>query len=764
MVRCWEGWFGHPPGMHSIRTAIAGILSLFVASAAVAQQFPTVPPNTVIGRLGGGVAGPAQAIPFATLETQLSGTSTIQPVLVAGSVDNTAVLDAAITRCTSLGGGSILIPVGNWQYATGLTISSQGCNLVGFGRSSKLTYTGTGTGLTISGGLDSLRIGDLTLAASSNSATNLKIYGVNAALAIRGVKFTGGNIQLAIDGAPASGSYGIDVSLCNFEGNTVGAKSISIAPSTVGYAQAITIRDNEFSGFNQAIYHTGSDAVSIYSNRIERHFAGSAAVIHTDTSNGVSIVDNYMEDELSNKPFIESGATVSSLSVIGNRFYPNVGGGTHTLAGVLKTTATASSIIFSRNYIQSLSTLSVLGNIVDTGASKIFGRSNTFNFGTAAYGFASTATSANVDIDGTKVVAGSFTSAEQQLGVARMAADFSNATVGVPLKIGVTTLDGTNSRILYDNNGLLGEYTQAQVGNLVASVANTWSALQSYNDSMFALSGSTSGSLVMRAAAISGSSVIRWPAGSTDFSATGGTSQYLKQASAGAALTVGTIPLTDLPNGTGSYALATICASGCTSATAYTTASDSSSATVYRVTVVGAGGGGGGGNSSFTGGGGGGAGAVCVYVGSGVAASTAFGSVTLGTAGSGGAATSNGTSGTSTSVIVGATTLTAGPGLLGSAGGAGGPSGAGGAGGACTNASISRSGQAGAAGTTATDKIQAGGEGGLSAGWGVPGRGGNQSAVAVNLTSLKAKNANTMGGDARQPGSRGRRSMRSPAA
>src|SRR4051794_37694322 len=44
---------------------LASLLVLTAASAA-AQTFPTVPPNTVIGRLGTG-PGPAQAIPNATL-------------------------------------------------------------------------------------------------------------------------------------------------------------------------------------------------------------------------------------------------------------------------------------------------------------------------------------------------------------------------------------------------------------------------------------------------------------------------------------------------------------------------------------------------------------------------------------------------------------------------------------------------------------------------------------------------------------------------
>lgn len=62
--------------MQHIRTAIAGILALFVASAAIAQTFPTVPAQSVIGRLGTpGTTGPSQAIPLGTLAAQSAFTN-----------------------------------------------------------------------------------------------------------------------------------------------------------------------------------------------------------------------------------------------------------------------------------------------------------------------------------------------------------------------------------------------------------------------------------------------------------------------------------------------------------------------------------------------------------------------------------------------------------------------------------------------------------------------------------------------------------------
>jgi hypothetical protein len=70
--------------MKTARLALAGLLSMLAVVSAAAQQFPTVPDRTVIGRIGvGGSSGPSQAIPFATLLAQIGGTAS---VFTAGSV------------------------------------------------------------------------------------------------------------------------------------------------------------------------------------------------------------------------------------------------------------------------------------------------------------------------------------------------------------------------------------------------------------------------------------------------------------------------------------------------------------------------------------------------------------------------------------------------------------------------------------------------------------------------------------------------------
>lgn len=82
------------------------------------------------------------------------------------------------------------------------------------------------------------------------------------------------------------------------------------------------------------------------------------------------------------------------------------------------------------------------------------------------------------------------------------------------------------------------------------SSTNTWSGAQGFNDDRLQLRGATSGQLTLRAAAIAGSNAIIFPAGTTNFSATGGTSQVVKQVGVGAAFTVGQLSCTDLSTAT----------------------------------------------------------------------------------------------------------------------------------------------------------------------------------------------------------------------
>ena len=61
-----------------------------------------------------------------------------------------------------------------------------------------------------------------------------------------------------------------------------------------------------------------------------------------------------------------------------------------------------------------------------------------------------------------------------------------------------------------------------------------------------AIYGSSSGRIELKVPAAAGTNALTFPAGTTDFSATGGTGQVVRQSSAGAALTVGTLACGDL--------------------------------------------------------------------------------------------------------------------------------------------------------------------------------------------------------------------------
>ena len=97
--------------------------------------------------------------------------------------------------------------------------------------------------------------------------------------------------------------------------------------------------------------------------------------------------------------------------------------------------------------------------------------------------------------------------------------------------------------------------------------AFTWTAAHSFAPTGFAVRGSTSGTISLRVAAVAGTSILPFPNGTTDFAATGGASQVLKQVSAGAALTVGTLACADLSNDAPSCATDTTNAANITSGT-----------------------------------------------------------------------------------------------------------------------------------------------------------------------------------------------------
>jgi hypothetical protein len=98
-------------------------------------------------------------------------------------------------------------------------------------------------------------------------------------------------------------------------------------------------------------------------------------------------------------------------------------------------------------------------------------------------------------------------------------ANLTTTGVGAP----IFTFSGTSRTFTFPD---------ASVTLAAINFAQTWTAAQSFNSGTLKLNGATSGAITLNAAATAGSNTITLPAGTTDFSATGGASQVVKQTSA----------------------------------------------------------------------------------------------------------------------------------------------------------------------------------------------------------------------------------------
>lgn len=112
---------------------------------------------------------------------------------------------------------------------------------------------------------------------------------------------------------------------------------------------------------------------------------------------------------------------------------------------------------------------------------------------------------------------------------------------------------GVNSVSNSDGTLTISPTTGSVVASIALGHANAWSGVQTFNSGNFRLAGLTSGNLTINCAAICGANSLTLPAGTTDFSGTGGASEVVKQTTLGGALTVAQLAFTDI-SGTASLA------------------------------------------------------------------------------------------------------------------------------------------------------------------------------------------------------------------
>lgn len=127
--------------------ATLALLAALVPGIAAAQQYPNLPANTVVGRLGIG-SGPSQAIPFATLSSRLTGASITlnsgngqtAPGAMSGGNTYSFGANTDTVRMTGLG-------LGGAAPATGLQVFNSAVNPVSTGQGAIGASSTNGGGL-----------------------------------------------------------------------------------------------------------------------------------------------------------------------------------------------------------------------------------------------------------------------------------------------------------------------------------------------------------------------------------------------------------------------------------------------------------------------------------------------------------------------------------------------------------------------------------------------------------------------------------------
>jgi len=300
---------------------------------------PTLPTNTVIGRLAKG-PGPSEAIPIANILSgysqfnsvaQAAATSipgTIQGVQTLGyyvagdggaalyfragsstpggfqsadgqwwqisiasfasvkqfgafgdnSHDDTTAIQNAITAVGNVGGGTVFLPTGIYLFSATLNISVSGINIVGASSQSILNYTGSTVGIAITSGTPITNVTLRDLQISSSSATNVLLQ---TARAVNGINFEriyfqGGGTQVQLTSVSSVAGGSFSVCIYQCTFNAPAVVGLTLHPVGFGLVQAIFVYGCAFFGYaQQALFQSSGTGVFIFANRFERHLGTS---------------------------------------------------------------------------------------------------------------------------------------------------------------------------------------------------------------------------------------------------------------------------------------------------------------------------------------------------------------------------------------------------------------------------------------------------------------------------------------------------------
>lgn len=276
-----------------------------------------------------------------------------------GATDDTVAFQTSITQLEAAGGGTLVIPDGNFNIAGTITVIGNGIHIIGNGNSSILSKTGTGNLFDVGDTGGGRRIFSLerlliTGAAATNRALNVLNF---REISVRHVDFDWEG-QAAIGGSSFISGR---VESCDFrgirtfaidatDGNNIEITSCFFTPFANGIGRGINligmdggaVSNCDFNNLDNGVRLNDTNAVTINGSRFTNN---NIAILDVTTiCNGIFISSNFF----SVTPGIHVTAidltTVDTVRVVGNRF-----SGTYTINAPIRAAVTAINCVFGPN-------------------------------------------------------------------------------------------------------------------------------------------------------------------------------------------------------------------------------------------------------------------------------------------------------------------------------------------------------------------------------------------------------------------------------
>lgn len=348
----------------------------------------------------------------------------------------------------------------------------------------------------------------------------------------------GSNVTLTV--SDDAGNDRVNVTIAAPGGGTVSTTGAPVSGNLTKFSGASTITNADLTG---AVVTSGGVATSLGSFSS----ADLRGALTDETGTGSAV--------FSNSPTLVTPNLGTPSALVGTNITgtaPSLTAGTVTTNANLTGAVTSVGNATSLGSFSSANLSSALTDETGSG-SAVFATSPTLV--TPALGTPSTLVGTNITGTASGLTAGAVSTINGLITAGTNVTITGSGTSGSPYNIassggGGGSPGGLNTQVQYNNSGSFG-------GISGATTNGTSLTLSSGN---LKLAGATSGTITVNAAAIAGTNTVTLPAGTTDFSATGGTSQVVKQTSAGGALTVAQLAASDLSNGTtgsGAVVLAT---------------------------------------------------------------------------------------------------------------------------------------------------------------------------------------------------------------